>query len=283
MVTVYHMRTVLYLGALTGLFLGIGYLLGGFEGALAAFFLATLLNVGSYWFSDKIVLALYQAKPLPREQAPELYTMVQELCTKYQLPLPRIYHIKDPSPNAFATGRNEQHAVLGITTGILDLMTLDELRGVLAHELSHIKNKDMLISTMAATLAGAISFLARSIYFFGGNDDRRSETLSFIFFLIVTPILAILIQFAVSRTREYEADASGARLLGEGTTLAAALRKLKDGIARHPMHAAGGQAATAHLFIVNPFSLGFVGKLFSTHPPLDDRIARLERWNQQSQ
>lgn len=271
-------RTILYLGTLTGLFLAIGYLLGGMNGAAIALLLACLFNIGSYWFSDKLVLAMYRAKPLTAQDAPNLYTMVRDLTVKAKLPMPKLYIIPESTPNAFATGRDEHHAVLGFTAGILETMETEELRGIIAHELSHIKNKDMLTSTIAATLAGAISLLGRFAFYFGGTDDRKSELISFLVFVILTPIIALLIQMAISREREYKADSSGARLLGSGNALAAALRKLKNAVARHPLEGTGMQQATAHLFIVNPFSLNVLTKIFSTHPPLDERIARLERY-----
>lgn len=269
-------RTLLYISVLTGIFLFIGYLVGGEQGLVIAFALASIFNVGSYWFSDKLVLAMYQAKPLTQQQAPNIYAMVQDLCARNMMPMPRIYLIPEASPNAFATGRNEQHAVLGLTSGILDVMDRDELRGVISHELSHIKNRDMLTSTIAATLAAAISMLGRIAFYFGG-DERRGQMISFLIFVIAMPILAMLIQMAISREREYKADESGAKLLGSGVPLAKGLRRLKEAVARHPLEGTAMQQATAHLFIVNPFSLGFFSKLFSTHPPLDDRIARLEK------
>lgn len=269
-------RTLLYISILTGIFLFVGYVLGGEQGLVIAFALASIFNVGSYWFSDKLVLAMYQAKPLTQQQAPNIYAMVQDLCARSSLPMPKIYLIPEASPNAFATGRNEQHAVLGLTSGILDVMDRDELRGVISHELSHIKNRDMLTSTIAATLAAAISMLGRIAFYFGG-DERRGQMISFLIFVIAMPILAMLIQMAISREREYKADESGAKLLGSGVPLAKGLRRLKEAVARHPLEGTAMQQATAHLFIVNPFSLGFFSKLFSTHPPLDDRIARLEK------
>lgn len=273
-------RTVILLGFLTGLFMLIGYGIGGERGMTTAFLLAAVMNFGSYWFSDKLVLAMYRAKPIEPNDAPELYSMVQELCMKAALPLPKIYLIPDASPNAFATGRNEQHAVLGVTQGILNLMSRDELRGVISHELSHIKNKDMLTSTIAATLAGAISQLAHFAFFFAGSRDeehRGAGPVEFFIFLVLTPIVAMLVQMAVSREREYKADESGAQLIGSGLSLAAALKKLGGAVAKTPMEGTPIETATAHLFIVNPFSPSFLMKIFSTHPPLEDRIARLEK------
>lgn len=267
-------RTALYLGLLSGIFLLIGYLIGGNQGMIIALAFAVLFNFGSYWFSDKLVLAMYQAKPLSPQEAPNIYQMVTELAMKNGMPMPRVYLIPEVTPNAFATGRNEEHAVLGITSGILEILNRDELRGVIAHELSHIKNKDMLTGTMAATLAAAISLLGRLAFYFGG-DERRGQLISFVIFVVVTPVLAFLIQMAVSREREFKADESGARLVGNGKGLAEALRKLKEAVAHHPLQGTPAEQATAHLFIVNPFSLGFWGKLFSTHPPTEERIARL--------
>lgn len=272
-------RTILYLGVLTGLFLLIGYGLGGQQGALTALVFAAILNFGSYWFSDKLVLAMYQAKEIAPQEAPELYSLVQRLCMKAQLPLPKIYLIPELSPNAFATGRDEHHAVLGVTQGLLNIMEPDELAGVISHELAHVKNKDMLTSSIAATLAGAISQLAHFAFLFSGrgNDENRSGPLEFFIFLVLTPIIAMLIQLAVSREREYKADASGAELMGSGVPLARALKKLHAAVEQHPMQGDLTQQATAHLFIVNPFTLGFFSRIFSTHPPLEDRITRLTK------
>ncbi len=272
------MRTLFYLGILTGLFLGIGYLFGGQQGLSMALILALVMNLGSYWFSDKIVLALYRAKPMDPAEHPAVHRIIGSLSQQANLSMPKIYKIDMPTPNAFATGRDPQHACIGITTGILSLLSEDELRGVLAHELSHIKNNDILVCTMAATLAGAISYLVHMIGFGMGRDEEgRGNPLVFLLLIIVTPILAMLIQMAVSRTREYGADKSGAQLLGHGHSLASALRKLGLASQMHPLEPNGAQQATAHLFIVNPFKPSMIMNLFSTHPPMEERIRRLEQ------
>lgn len=272
------MRTVLYLAVLTGLFLAIGYYLGGQNGMFFALIIAAALNFGSYWFSSKIVLAMYGAKEMPREQYEALYRMITDLANRASLPMPKLYLIDMPTPNAFATGRDEHHAVVGVTRGIMEILTEDELRGVLAHELSHIKNKDMLVSTMAATLAGAISYLTQMIAFGGGRDgEGRGNLITSLALLILTPLLAMLIQLAVSRAREYGADKSGAELLGHGMSLAAALRKLEAVAKARPLEGSEAQVATSHLFIVNPFKTGGLANLFSTHPPMQERIRRLEQ------
>lgn len=272
------MRTLFYLSLLTGLLLGVGYLFGGEQGLSMALILALAMNLGGYWFSDKIVLAIYRAKPMELTEYPAVHRIIGSLTQQAGLPMPRVYKIDMPTPNAFATGRDPKHACIGITTGILALLTEDELRGVLAHELSHIKNNDILVCTMAATLAGAISYLVHMIGFGMGRDEEgRGNPLTFLLLVIATPILALLIQMAVSRTREYGADASGAQLLGHGHSLASALRKLGAASQMHPIEPSGAQQATAHLFIVNPFKPSMILNLFSTHPPMEERIRRLEQ------
>lgn len=272
------MRTLIYLGLLTGLLLAIGYLFGGQQGVSIALGIALVMNLGSYWFSDKIVLALYKAKEMQQSEYPAVYKMVANLSQQADLPMPRIFKIDMPVPNAFATGRNPSHAVIGITTGILSLLSEDELRGVLAHELSHVKNNDILVCTMAATLAGAISYLAHFIGFGMGRDDEgNANPLAALLLFILAPVLALLIQMAVSRTREYGADRSGAQILGHGMSLASALRKLGLASQMHPLQPTGAQGATASLFIVNPFKASMLLNLFSTHPPLEERIRRLEQ------
>lgn len=272
------MRTILYLGVLTGLCIFIGYTIGGQSGAFFAFFIAILLNFFSYWFSASIVLKMYGAKELPREQSPEIYRIIQGLCLKNSMPMPKVFLIDMPQPNAFATGRDEQHAVVGISPSIVQLLSEEELAGVLAHELSHIKNKDMLISSMAATLAGAISLVSRIMYFGGGRDEEGGSNMaSFIIFLILTPLIALLIQLAISRTREFEADKSGAQLVGHGRGLASALQKLESFAKGHPTDGTSAQQASSHLFIVNPFRPSFVMSLFSTHPSTEERVQRLQK------
>jgi len=272
-------KTTLLLGLLTGLFIAIGGLLGGRSGMWVAFVMALIMNFVSYWFSDKIVLAMYRARPLGEADAPIVYRIVRGLATKARIPMPRLYGIPSPQPNAFATGRSPQHAAVAVTEGILRIMNEEELEGVLAHELSHVLNRDVLISTVAATIAGAISMLAHAAQWglmFGGRDDedRGANPIALIATIIFAPLAAMLIQLAVSRSREYEADASGARLTRRPLGLASALGKLQRAAEMVPMDA---NPATAHLFIVNPLSGRSLMRLFSTHPPVEDRIARLER------
>jgi heat shock protein HtpX len=266
-------KTTLLLGAMTGLLLAIGEVLGGRDGMMLALILAGVMNFGAWFWSDKIVLRMYNAQPVGPSEAPELYAIVQGLAQKAGVPMPKLYLIPDPALNAFATGRGPSHAAVAATVGIVQAMDREELEGVLAHELSHVINRDTLVSTVAATLAGAISFLAHSFMFRGRGRDDGGNPLAGLFVMIVAPIAAMLIQLAVSRSREYGADASGARLVGYPDGLARALAKLRDAAERVPMR--GVEPATAHLFIVNPLSGRALGRLFSTHPPLEERIARL--------
>jgi heat shock protein HtpX len=275
-------KTTLLLGALTGLLVLVGGIFGGERGAIFAFFIALAMNFFSYWFSDKMVLRAYNAQELDPSAAPELYSIVQELAQEAHIPVPRMYLIDTDTPNAFATGRSPHHAAVAVTRGILRICSRDELKGVLGHELSHVINRDILTSSIAATLAGAIMILAsmaRWGAFFGGfggggDDDRRGGIIELLLMAFLAPLAASLIQLAVSRTREYQADASGARLTHHPLYLASALRKLEAANERMPMDAG---PATAHLFIVNPLGpQGFMSKLFSTHPPLEERIRRLE-------
>ncbi|MBM3497219.1 MAG: protease HtpX [Armatimonadetes bacterium] len=272
------LKTVLLMGLLTGLFLGIGHLIGGRQGMYIALGLAAVMNLVSYWFSDKIVLALYRAQPVSEAEAPWLYRVVGRLTQRAGIPMPRLYIIPNPSPNAFATGRNPDHAAVAVTDGILRILTEDELEGVLAHELAHVQHRDVLISAMAATLAGALLILVRifaySSLFFGGDGRRRGGGLEALALLIVAPIAAALIQMAISRSREYAADAKSAELTGNPLGLARALAKLRGASEAIPMQA---DPNTAHLFIVSPLRAGSFLNLFSTHPPLEERIARLER------
>ncbi len=270
-------KTTLLLGLLTGLFIAIGGLLGGQSGMVVAFVFALIMNFVSYWFSDKIVLAMYGAQPLGEADAPMVHRVVRSLATKARIPMPRLYGIPSPQPNAFATGRSPRHAAVAVTEGILRVMNEEELEGVLAHELSHVLNRDVLISTVAATIAGAISMLAHAAQWglmFGGRDDeeRGANPIALLATIIFAPLAALLIQMAVSRSREYEADASGARLTHRPLGLASALGKLQRAAEMVPMDA---NPATAHLFIVNPLSGRSLVRLFSTHPPIEERIARL--------
>jgi heat shock protein HtpX len=273
------MKTTLLLGLLTGLLLWIGELMGGRQGLVLALGMAGLMNLVAYFFSDKIALAMHRAKPVDEAQAPELYAMVAELTQRGGLPMPRLYLIPEAQPNAFATGRSPSHAAVAVTEGLLRAMDREEVKGVLAHELAHVMNRDILISSVAATLAGALTVLARmagyAVMFGGGRDrDDRGGGLGGLFFMIVAPFAALLIQMAISRSREFAADAGGARLVGHPMGLAAALRKLGAYSARVPMVSA--QATTAHMMIANPFSGRGLMNLFSTHPPMEERIARLE-------
>jgi heat shock protein HtpX len=272
-------KTTLLLGALTGLLLFMGTVLAGRQGMTIALVMAAAMNFGAWFWSDKIVLRMYRAQPVTPEQAPELFAIVQGLAQKAGIPMPKLYVIPDPALNAFATGRSPSHAAVAATEGILRALTRDELEGVLAHELSHVLNRDTLVSTVAATLAGAISHLAHFFMFFGGSrdSDDRPNPLVGLAMLILAPIAAMLIQMAVSRSREYGADATGARLVGHPEGLASALRKLQLASERIPMRSA--DPATAHMFIVNPLSGRSMMNLFSTHPPLEERINRLLAMN----
>jgi heat shock protein HtpX len=273
------LKTGLLLAVLTALFLLIGDAMGGRNGMVTAFGLAVLMNFGAYWFSDKIVLRMYGAREVTEAEAPQLHGVVRRLSLAAGLPMPKVYIIPTDSPNAFATGRNPEHAAVAATEGILRLLSPDELEGVLAHELAHVRNRDILVGTIAATLAGAVMMLARFAQFaaiFGGGgrdrDDDRGGAFGLLFMAIVAPIGAMLIQMAVSRSREYLADETGAKVCGKPLSLARALEKI-SGISREvPMHAA---PATAHLFIVSPLTGGGMLSLFSTHPPVEKRVERL--------
>jgi len=274
------LKTALLLGALSGFLLVIGRVLGGETGMLLALIMAAVMNIGSYWFSDKIVLAMYRAREMSEAEAPLLYRIVHNLALREGIPMPQLYIIPSQAANAFATGRNPQHAAVAVTEGILRLMNERELTGVLAHELSHVRNRDILISTIAATLAGVIMMIAdmaRWGAIFGGmqRDDSREGgggIISLIAMSILAPIAAMIIQMAVSRTREYAADETGARISGDPVGLASALEKLAAAAEQIPLDAS---PQTSHLFIVNPLSGRSFRQLFSTHPPLEDRVARL--------
>ena len=273
-------RTTLLLGALTGLLMLIGGYFGGKSGVVIAFLFAMVMNFGSYWFSDKIVLRMYQAQEISESQAPELYGIVKNLALRGDLPMPRVYVIPENTPNAFATGRDENHAVVAVTEGITRILNRDELEGVIGHELTHIKNKDMLIGSIAATLAGAIVMLANMAQWaaiFGGvsrdDDEGGGGLIGLILMAILAPIAATVIQMAISRSREFLADAGGAKISGKPYGLAGALEKLQRASQAIPMDA---NPSTAHMFIVNPLTGGSLMSLFSTHPPLEERIARLK-------
>jgi heat shock protein HtpX len=266
------LKTTLLLGAMTGILLAVGELMGGRGGMMMALVVAGVMNFAAWFWSDKIVLRMYNAQPVGPEQAPELYEIVQRLAQKANVPMPRLYLLPERALNAFATGRGPSHAAVAATAGLVEAMDREELEGVLAHELSHVINRDTLVSTVAATIAGAISFIAHPFMF--RRDDRGGgNPLVALAVMIIAPIAAMLVQMAVTRSREYGADESGARLVGYPDGLARALGKLQTAAQRIPMSRA--EPATAHMFIVNPLSGSFVGKLFSTHPPLEERIARL--------
>ena len=265
-------KTAFLLTAMTLLLMTIGSAFGGQNGMLFAFVIAAVTNFIAYFFSDKIALASYRAQPVTREQLPRAYEIVERLTAKIGLPMPKIYVIPTDSPNAFATGRNPRHASVAVTQGILGLLNDEELEGVLAHELGHVNNRDILISSIAATLAGAIGYLGRFGLFFGGMGNRDERRGGGILMLILAPIAAMMIQLAVSRSREYQADATGAHFTGNPYALASALQKLDAYARRRPMLAT---PSTAHLFIIQPFLGMNFGSLFSTHPPIADRIERL--------
>jgi heat shock protein HtpX len=273
------LKTTLLLAVLTVFLVLIGQYFGGQNGMVLALALAGVMNFVSYFFSDKIALAMYRAQPATREQLPRVYGVVERMTQRIGLPMPKIFVIPSDSPNAFATGRNPKHASVAVTQGILDLLTDEELEGVLAHELGHVRNRDILISSIAATLAGAVTMLARMGYWaslFGGmggrDDDRRGGGLGGLFMIILAPVAAMLIQLAVSRSREYQADATGAQFTGNPYALASALRKLDEYSRRRPLMAT---PSTAHLFIVQPLLGMDFASLFSTHPPIAKRIERL--------
>jgi len=274
-------KTTALLAALTVLFILLGNMLGGEQGMVIAFLFAGLMNFASYWWSDKIVLWMYGAREVSEAEAPEFHALVRRLSQRAGLPMPRVYLIATDSPNAFATGRNPEHAAVAATEGILRLLTTDELEGVMAHELGHVRNRDILTSTVAATLAGAIMMLARMAQwaaFFGGgrgsDDDEGGAggVVSMLALAILAPLAAMLIQMAISRAREYQADASGAQISRKPWALADALEKLERASSVIPMNA---NPATAHMFIVNPLSGSSILNLFSTHPPIEARVARL--------
>jgi heat shock protein HtpX len=272
-----QIRTTVLLTLMMAFFMFIGNLLGGRQGLIIAFFFAAGMNFFSYWYSDKIVLRMYNAREATPGQAPELYGLVQDLANRAGLPTPRVYIIPKDSPNAFATGRNPENAVIAVTEGLLKIMNRDELAGVLGHELAHVNNRDILIGSIAATMAGAIMMLASiarwsAIFGVGSDDNEGLGGFGLIIMSILAPIAAVLIQTAISRSREYMADASGARFAQNNEGLASALEKLGSYSGKHPMDA---NPSTAHMFIVNPLSGQKMTRLFSTHPPLNDRIARL--------
>ena len=277
-----YFRTAILLAALTALFMGIGYLIGGQGGMLIALGVAGAMNLFTYWNSDKMVLRMYGAREVDARSAPELYAMVSRLAAAAGLPMPRVYIMENPQPNAFATGRNPQNAAVAVTTGLLDTVNQDELAGVIAHELGHIKNRDTLLMTMTATIAGAISMLANFGFYSGGrsNDSGNIGAIGSLLLLILGPLAAGLVQMAISRTREYAADREGAEISREPLALASALQKIAGAAHRIPNMAAERNPASAHLFIVNPLSGARMDNLFSTHPNVENRVAALEQMAQ---
>jgi heat shock protein HtpX len=273
------LKTTFLMVLLTILLMFIGAAIGGKNGMMMAFLLAGGMNFVSYWFSDKIVLSMYGAQPIEEQDNPRFYGIVRTLSSRAGLPMPKVYVIQDDSPNAFATGRNPEHAAVAATTGIMRLLTDEELAGVMAHELGHVKNRDILISTIAATFAGAITYLAHMAQWgamFGGgrsDDDEGGGLFGMLLMAILAPIAAMLVQMAISRSREFGADAAGAHISGNPLSLARALQKLELGSQQIPMNA---NAATAHMFIVNPLTGGGMMSFFSTHPPIPERVHRLE-------
>ncbi len=271
-------KTAILMTILTLLLIFVGNLIGGNGGMIIAFIFAVLMNFTTYWFSDKIVLKMYRAQQIQPQDSPELFRLIENLTARSNLPIPKVYIIPSDQPNAFATGRNPQNSAVALTEGIIKLLNREELSGVIAHELSHVKNRDILVGTIAATIAGAISMLANmaqwALIFGGrGNNDREGNPLGLLVSIIVAPIAAMLIQLAISRSREFMADESGAKMTGNPLYLANALKKLHIKSQQIPMQA---NAATAHMFIVNPLSAKGMAKLFSTHPPIEERIKRLE-------
>lgn len=272
-----YLRTGMLLAAMTALFMGAGFLLGGEVGLVLALVIAIAMNVFAYWNSDKLVLRMHRAREVERGEAPELYGTVERLAAQAGLPMPKVYLIDTPQPNAFATGRNPDNAAVAATTGLLKTLNRDELAGVMAHELAHIKNRDTLIMTITATIAGAIAMLANFAFFFGrGGRGNPLGILGVILVMILAPMAAMLVQMAISRTREYAADRRGAEISGNPLALAAALRKLQAGAERIDNPEAEAHPASAHLFIVNPLHARAMDSLFSTHPSTDNRVAALQ-------
>ena len=273
------MRTGLLMAALMGLFLVVGYLLGREQGMFIAFLIAAGMNLFAYWNADKMVLRMHGARQVDRETAPEFYGLIEELAQRAGLPMPKVYIMDNPQPNAFATGRNPENAAVAATTGLLRLLNRDEIAGVMAHELAHVRNRDTLVMTMTATIAGAISMLANFGMFFGGSRDRNNPLGPFgaILMIIVAPIAAMLVQMAISRTREYGADRGGAEISGQPPALASALSKISGAAHQIVNPSAEANPATAHMFIINPLSGMRMDNLFSTHPDPGKRIAELQR------
>ena len=269
------LKTTLLMAAIVALFGAVGMLLGGATGMLIALLLGGAMNLWAYWNSDKMVLRMYNAQEVGPEDAPEFYNMVAELARRAQLPMPKVYVIDEAQPNAFATGRNPEHAAVAATTGILRMLSARELRGVMAHELAHVKNRDILTSTLSATVAGAIAALAQFGFLFGGGDRERPNMIVQLVIMILAPLAATLIQMAISRAREFGADRGGAEISGDPESLAAALRKIEAYARGTPMDTAEMHPETAQMMIINPLSGGDMAGLFRTHPATEERIARL--------
>ena len=270
------LKTIVFMGILTGLIVAVGGVFGGKSGMIIAFVFACVMNLGSYWFSDKIALAAHGAQPIERDQAPVLYDIVERLAARAGIPVPPIYLIPTDSPNAFATGRDPEHSAVAVTAGILKMLSEDELEGVLAHELGHVRNRDVLLTTIAAVLAGVVTMIAQNgIYFMGSRDEDSPNPLVMILAALLAPIAASLINLAISRSREFEADATGAELCGKPLELADALAKIERGAQVVPM--TDGNPAYSSLYIANPFPQNWLFKLMSTHPPTQERIFRLQQ------
>ncbi|MGM0559512.1 MAG: zinc metalloprotease HtpX [Pseudomonadota bacterium] len=270
-----YFRTALLLAAMTGLFLAVGFMLGGQTGMLIALAIAVAMNFYAYWNSDKVVLRMHKAREVDRQSAPQFYGIVEQLAERAELPMPKVYLIENAQPNAFATGRNPENAAVAATTGLLKRLSSQEVAGVMAHELAHVKSRDTLIMTLTATLAGAISMLANFALFFGGNRNNPLGLIGTILVMILAPLIAMMVQMAISRSREYEADRIGAEICGQPLWLASALDNIQAAASRIDNEAAERNPASAHMFIINPLHARQLDSLFSTHPKTEDRVARL--------
>jgi heat shock protein HtpX len=268
------LRTTILMAALGGLLVAIGYAIGGINIAGVFLVIALVMNFVAYWFSDKIALASARAKPVSEQEAPRLYQMVRELATRAEIPMPRLFMIPSEQPNAFATGRNPKHSAVAVTEGITRLLSEDELRGVIAHELAHISNRDILTQSVASAIGAMITYMAYFFMWFGGDDNSPLSLVASLAMVILAPISATLIQLAISRQREYSADATGAQFCGNPESLASALLRLEEGVKAHPMQV---NQATESMYIVKPFRGGGIGSLFSTHPPIEERVRRLRQ------